>query len=549
MVAAFLPMTMAQDNVQRTIVPVNASACETYTWAVNGQTYTNDTVVTFVNATDDTVFVLNLTINTPAVMNETILSDRCSYTWRGTTYSQSGVYRDTVFAAANSGLCDSIFSVSLLVSNVESDIFTVNTCGSYNWHGETYTTSGIYNDTTDNSLECTHIDVLNLSIVNTINVDENVAHCGDYTWHGETYTNTGIYTHTETDSTIGCDTLYRLNLTITVDTANMVSDSACASKTWRGHTYTTSGVYSVLDTNSTTHCVTYRAINLKIKPFRANTKDTAMTGCNNVVFTVSSMVGSTDKRFSQSTTWDTTFSDSRWAKCYDSTINLTVTVHKSGYDTTYANACDSFYWSLNKKTYYKTPETNPTYAFASDEFGCDSIMALFLKVEKAPVISAINGEWHLNAGDTAVLYPTCTNGATYTWTYGNITSHADTLRIPNVQGNIDVALEASINYPASNFTCYDTSWITIVTFVGINDVQGTNVSIYPNPTVGQLNIESAEAISEVTIFNALGQQVVLQHNLGNQSLMNLSNLSRGTYTMRISLENGENIVRKFVITK
>ena len=80
-------------------------------------------------------------------------------------------------------------------------------------------------------------------------------------------------------------------------------------------------------------------------------------------------------------------------------------------------------------------------------------------------------------------------------------------------------------------------------------MQGTNVSLYPNPTVGQLNIESAEAIREVAIFNTLGQKVVTNYNLGNKSLMNLSNLSKGTYTMRITLQNGETVVRKFVITK
>ena len=172
-----------------------------------------------------------------------------------------------------------------------------------------------------------------------------------------------------------------------------------------------------------------------------------------------------------------------------------------------------------------------------------------LTIQKSPVISAINGEWNLNAGDTAVLFPTCTEGASYKWSYGNQTSTADTLVIPNVQGNIDVALEATYNYPENGFACHDTSWITIVTFVGINGIEGTNVSLYPNPTVGQLNIESDQNISEVAIFNTLGQQVLVSRNLGNKSLMNVSNLSKGTYTMRVSLQNGETIIRKFIITK
>ena len=112
-----------------------------------------------------------------------------------------------------------------------------------------------------------------------------------------------------------------------------------------------------------------------------------------------------------------------------------------------------------------------------------------------------------------------------------------------------MTLEATVNYSDINFACHDTSWITIVTYVGIDGVNTPSVSLYPNPTVGQLNIECAEAISQVTIYNALGQQVALQNNMGSKSVMDLATLSRGTYTMRIVLANGETVIRKFVITK
>jgi hypothetical protein len=204
---------------------------------------------------------------------------------------------------------------------------------------------------------------------------------------------------------------------------------------------------------------------------------------------------------------------------------------------------------MNKATYYTTPTTEPRFSSGVDSNGCDSVHILSLTINKAPVISAINGEWHLNAGDTAVLYPTCTSGASYKWTYGNgQTSTSDTLRIPNVQGNIDVALQATINY-SNNMQCSDTSWITIVTFVGIDGVENTVVNLYPNPTAGQLNIQSQDDVKSVVIFNSLGQQVAVKQDLGTQSVMNLSNLSKGSYTMRLTLQNGQTITRKFIITK
>lgn len=545
-----MPFVMAQ----RTIVPVSVNACQTYTWNVNGQTYTNDTIVNYLNATGDTLFVLSLNINNPFISNETHQSATCSYEWRGTTYTSSGFYSDTIYAPANSGLCDSVYSAYITVSNTETFTSQANACGSYNWYDSTYTTSGSYSHTTfipmaGSTTGCTHIEVLNLNITNTMYANENVAHCGNYNWYGTSYNTTGTYTHTTSDTVAGCDTIHTLNLTIVVDTANTVADSACATKTWRNHTYTTSGLYSVMDTNASNGCVTYRTLNLKIKTPRSNEFDTNLVGCNNIQFIIDLFPSSTTLKFSNNTVFDTICSDYRWNKCYDSIIHLNVVVNKSVYDTIDMNACDSFYWALNQRVYKVTPETYPIKATGKDTNGCDSMMVLNLTINSSPVISAINGEWHLNAGDTAVLYPTCTPGASYKWTYGNQTSTQDTLVINNVSGNMDVSLEATINYPANNISCHDTSWITLVTFVGINGIESTNVTLYPNPAVGQLNIESAEAVSEMTIFNTLGQQVMVQRNLGTKSLINLSNLSKGTYSMRLKLQNGETIVRKFVITK
>ena len=554
MVAAFMPFAMAQTSNHLETVSTDVSACQTYTWNVNNQTYTTSTVATYLNATGDTLFVLNLTINNPYSSSETYVCDMCSYTWRDTTYYNSGILTQTVPANAALGTCDSVFQLLLTLSSSEINSTSINTCGDYEWNDSTYTVSGTYRDTTatfspDSLAICNHIDELVLNIVDTMYVSESVEHCGTYNWYNEDYTTTGTYLHDVMDTLSGCDTLHTLNLTIVVDTAGREIDSACASKTWRGTAYTASGIYGINDTNSTTGCVTYRSIELTIKTPRTPEKDTAMVGCNSAIFTVSSLAGSTTKRFYEDATFDTVLHDLRWNKCYDSTIHLNVTIHKSGYDTTYVNACDSFYWKLNKKTYYKTPATAPTYAFTTDTFGCDSIMTLILNLKPSPVITSIDGEWHLHAGDTAVLTANCTEGSTYKWTYGtNGTSTDETLIIPNVSGNIDVALEATLTY-SNDFTCHDTSWITIVTFEGIDQAEDANITLYPNPTVGQINIESAEAIREIAIFNTIGQKVITNCNLGNQNVMNLSHLNNGTYTMRITLQNGKTIVRKFIVTK
>ena len=550
LVAATCSVAMAQNNGSRVLVTTDTAACESFVWNINGQTYTTDTAVMYSNAANDTLFVLNLTIAHQASVSETVSVDRCTYTWHGETFHASGLYYDTI-AGITAG-CDSVFSLDLSVSNTERDSLTENVCGEYIWHNDTLTTSGIYSDTTVNTaIGCTHIDVLTLSIATQLDRYDTVTSCGKYTWHDSVYTEEGDYTFLFNDTVNLCDTLFHLNLDTITNVMATVYDSACNNKTWRNTNYTETGVYYVYDTNRTTNCVTLHTLDLKIKPFRTPEKDTTVNGCNSIRFTVSSIMGSTTKVFSQNTDFDTNVINRNWNLCYDSTIHLHVIIRHSSNSDTIVSACDSFYWDRNKKTYKADNEAKFTLPDKNQE-GCDSTLTLKLTVKESPVITAINGEWRIEEGETARLYPTATEGSTYRWNVSPTTSFStdgDTIIIPNVHGNLDVDLIASIDYSEANIVCYDTSWITIVTFVGIDGVTAPSVSLYPNPTAGQLNIECAEAVSEVSVFNALGQQVAFAENLGNKSVMNLATLSRGTYTMRITLSNGESIIRKFVITK
>lgn len=587
---------------------VDVSACQTYTWSINGETYTNDTVVVAMNATFDTIHVLNLTINNPFISNETIVSTTCQYMWRNDTITTSGNYQDIVEAAAGAGLCDSTFNASITIPSAVYDTTVVDACNNYVWMADTLTATGLYYDTIPGA-NCQEIQVLDLTISAFNHVNETTEHCGSsYAWHNNTLVTSGTYTDTITSAEGLCDTLYtlhltltsyqnsydtvqqcgkynwngtflltagdytdtienaetncntiaHLNLTIVVDTMAQTAN-ACGEKDWiytRGIraiqdtiTITTTGFYYELVVDTVSQCVTYSSMDATIKAPRQGYKNDTLTKCNEFAIIFASINGSNTRRFYESIEFDTILKDHRMSMCNDSNIHISLTINKSFRDTITEKACDKFYWALNERTYTKTPDKPVTAYYGSDSNGCDSITIMNLTIKKSPVISAINGEWNLTAGDTAILYPTCTGSPVYTWSYNGQTSHADTLIIPNVQGNFDVTLTADINNTDIDLVCSDTSWITIVTYVGIDGVAAPSVSLYPNPTVGQLNIESAENVQEVAIFNTIGQQVAVKTHLGTQCTMNLSNLSKGTYTMRLLLQNGETVTRKFVITK
>lgn len=113
------------------------SECDTYTWSVNNQTYTQSGNYAFVNGCITENLALTLTTST---QNSTTASACDAYLWaqNGITYTASGVYTNVV------GCHTEILNLTITPSSTNTTI--VNVCNTYTWalNGQTYTASGIY---------------------------------------------------------------------------------------------------------------------------------------------------------------------------------------------------------------------------------------------------------------------------------------------------------------------------------------------------------------------------------------------------------------------
>ena len=96
-----------------------------------------------------------------------------SYTWIiGSdtigTYTSSGVY---TFASNNANGCDETNILDLTI-NGTSTYTNITVCDSYTWENNsdtaTYTTGGLYIDSSYNSSGCIHVDILDLFIISSI---------------------------------------------------------------------------------------------------------------------------------------------------------------------------------------------------------------------------------------------------------------------------------------------------------------------------------------------------------------------------------------------
>ena len=248
-------------------------------------------------ASCDSLVVLFLTVrpmSTPDVVYDTAC---VSYTWHGTTYTQSGIYRDSTMDADGclridtlhllirevydvvqteavcesftwiNGItytestndpvetiaavtsCDSTVHLHLTVYHAEHEYLEKDTCSYYQWRGNTYTESGLYTFSAHDAHGCPYTDTLILSLHYASPASMNAQSCDSYQWNGTTYYTTGVYTygHADADACWQVDTLH---LSITPPAHQSITLSACETYEWHGVTYNQSGNYFYAHTDA-----------------------------------------------------------------------------------------------------------------------------------------------------------------------------------------------------------------------------------------------------------------------------------------------------------
>jgi hypothetical protein len=190
--------------------------------SVHGLTFSNNYIIRFQQYDDyylgggnDGFLIDEVNVFLPCNTTSSITESDCqSYTVPSgdETYTSTGIYNDTIPNAAG---CDSIITIDLTIKSSFASIAEV-ACGSYSVPSgdESYTTSGLYNDTIPNAAGCDSILTINLVVNESFSETENVTACGNYEWtDGTVYSSTGIYTQ-NLQSVNGCDSTVTLDLTI-----------------------------------------------------------------------------------------------------------------------------------------------------------------------------------------------------------------------------------------------------------------------------------------------------------------------------------------------
>jgi hypothetical protein len=498
------------------------SACDSFTW-IDGNTYTSSNNTAQFTLTNqhgcDSVVTLNLTINNSTT--NTVTETACNaYTWSldGNTYTNSGTY---TYLGTNAGGCPLTTTLNLTINQSSNASLSETACDSYTWalNGITYTSSGNYTHVINNAAGCDSIITLNLTINNSTSATQNESACDTYTWslNGTTYNTSGNYTYVQTN-TSGCDFTTTLNLIINNATIDTLNESACDSYVWalNGTTYTTSGIYTYNGTG-TNGCPLTSTLILTINDtINASMTETA---CDAYLWNLNGTNYSSSGTYTHVSTSPT--------GCL-LTTTLFLTVNNSTTVTLNETACGTYLWGLNGNSY----NTSGNYTYLdTNAAGCPQTTTLNLIIHSIDTSAFFNGTTiTANAIGASYQWIDCNNGN------AAIAGATSQSFMPLTNGNYAVII--------SDTNCSDTSACYLVTAVGIDKLEPIRVTVYPNPTSGNLQINLGNTYPETNIrlMNALGQSVLNEtHKMTGEINLSIEE-APGVYVLEVETKE-QSLVR------
>ena len=78
----------------------------------------------------------------------------------------------------------------------------------------------------------------------------------------------------------------------------------------------------------------------------------------------------------------------------------------------------------------------------------------------------------------------------------------------------------------------------INTTMGVENIKKSTINIYPNPVKSILNIKTDDKIKTIELYDEIGRKV---KNLSKSNVINLENLSKGIYYLKIQSEKSSSV--------
>ena len=400
----------------------------------------------------------------------------------------------------------------------ETDAVTICDGDTYVFGTQSLTTVGTYSEVFTTVDGCDSTVVLTLDVNPTYNETDAATICTGQTYTFGTQALTTGGTYTEIFATVdGCDSTVVLTLSEVSGFNETDEASICDgdSYVFGTQTLTTSGSYTEQFTSSS-GCDSTVTLTLDVN-LTYNETD-ALTICDGDTYVFGTQSLTTAGTYSEVfTTVD---------GC-DSTVVLTLDVNPTFSSTEVATICQGSAYVFPDGNVGNTTQSYSSQLTASN--GCDSIVVTNLTViDLDPTVTENAGTLTASQPDAYYQWVDCDNNNTA------INGATNQSFSPETPGNFAVVISLE--------PCSITSECTQLDDVGIKDVDGLSVLIYPNPTNNTVNIEWDSTIKEIEMMDAVGKKVMYLKNINSEkTIIDMSSLESGVYLFRIKGEYRESI--------
>ncbi len=351
---------------------ISANICRGESYMFNGRELKNsgvyyDTLKTINGC--DSIFRLALNVNPTYIFEDTItICDNEVYHFRGRQLNRPGIYCDSLIATTG---CDSIYKLVLKTNPTffKETFATICKNEYYNFRGRLLYESGVYYDSLLSVHGCDSVYKLNLTVHPTYlnSISETICRGESFYFGGKELSMTGIYYDTLTTIN-GCDSVIRLALNVRPTYLFEENVSICKNETYnfRGQILDKAGTY--YDRYETIDgCDSIYKVNLSVNP--TYLFETKATICDNHPYHYR------NRTFDQTGIY---YDSLITAAGCDSVYKLDLTVNKTYSFTEYANICDYERYKFHSKLLHKTGTYIDTLYTSC---GCDSVFTLNLHVQ------------------------------------------------------------------------------------------------------------------------------------------------------------------------
>ncbi len=511
--------------------------------------------------------ITNLTLTVLPIANTNITDSICngdSIVFGSTTIKTAGTYMDTLSSSTG---CDSIITLTVTIKTGTVVNLTDSICAgdSILFAGTYYNVAGTYSDTvtTGTCDSITNLTLTVLPIANT-NITDSICNGDSIVFGSTTIKTAGTYMDTLSSST-GCDSIVTLTVTLSSYISSNIVDSICPGDSilFGGNYIKNSGIY--MDTiNSLTSCDTIVTLTVSISSFVTPTititSNTTSICLNQGVQFGSSITNGGASPVYQwmingiQVTSGATFNSTPGQLANGDVVTclLVSSLSCASPDSVYSNGITITVGISTTDTIKDTICQNDIYLFGGDTLttsgvyfdtvtnsaGCDSITRLELDVLPVPIVIANSDVDTIGVGGTVNFTPNGSNASNYYWDFGD--GNSSTLNTVshtyNVPGVYTVVLRGDLLFGCSS---YDTLTIVVINDIGINEQNKINLlTVYPNPTFGELNIDVSNYKGEKTsleIHNVAGKLIYSKEfiRVNEKITIDLKELERGTYNLRL----------------